>query len=161
MLYNEYDDNGRKKLLEKLYLQENKSFQEIAQLCNTYANKIRRDALRFKIQPRDKSSAQKNALKMGKHKHPTKGTQRSEDTKTKIGKKIIEQWDGMSNKDKASRKQKAKELWDSLSEEDKQNRLTAANKAVRESSKVGSKLERQCLKHHHQKFCQRPPQILK
>lgn len=146
MLYNEYDDTGRKQLLEKLYLQENKSFQEIAELYNTYPNKIRRDAIKFKIKIRDKSLAQKNALKTGKHKHPTKGTQRPESTKTKIGKSIIQQWENMDDNIKKTRKEKAKNLWDNLSDNEKQERLTAANQAVRTTSKTGSKLEHYLLK---------------
>jgi very-short-patch-repair endonuclease len=146
MLYNEYDESGKKKLLQKLYLQENKSFQEIAELYHTYPNKIRRDAIKFKIQIRDKSLAQKNALKTGKHKHPTKGTKRSESTKTKIGQSIIQQWENMDDGTKKTRKEKAKHLWNSLSEDEKQERLIAANQAVRTTSKTGSKLEHYLLK---------------
>lgn len=147
MLYNEYDDNGKKRLLEKLYLQEHKSFQEIASIYDTYPNKIRRDAIKFKIKIRDKSLAQKNALKTGKHKHPTKGTQRSESTKTKIGQSIIKQWNDMDDSVKQTRKEKAQDLWNSLSEHEKQERLIAANRAVRTTSKTGSKLERYLLKY--------------
>jgi very-short-patch-repair endonuclease len=146
MLYNDYDDSGKKRLLEKLYIKEHKSFQEIAELYDTYANKIRRDAIKFKIKIRDKSSAQKNALKTGKHKHPTKGTQRSEETKNKIGQSIIENWDQMTDQAKNNRKEKAKQLWNSLSEDEKQERLIAANQAVRTTSKTGSKLEHHILK---------------
>jgi very-short-patch-repair endonuclease len=146
MLYKDYDDIGKKALLQKLYVLEKKSFQEIAEQYDTYPNKIRRDAIKFKIKPRDKSDAQKNALTTGKHKHPTKGTKRSEDTKTKIGQKIIEQWENMTNKDKNLRKQKAKEIWDNLTEDEQKQRLISANKAVRNSSKIGSKLEHYILK---------------
>lgn len=146
MLYNEYDNEGKKKLLEKLYLQDKKSFQEIAELYSTYPNRIRRDAIKFKIKIRDKSLAQKNALKTGKHKHPTKGTKRPEETKTKIGQSIMHKWENMDDNTKQNRKDKAKNLWDNLSENEKQERLNAANQAVRTTSKTGSKLEHYLLK---------------
>ena len=72
-------------LLTDLYTVQQKSFADIAELCGTYANKIRRDAQALKITIRNKSEAQKNALETGKHKHPTKGSERSQRTKEKIG----------------------------------------------------------------------------
>lgn len=83
MKYEDMPDADKKNLIEKLYLMEKKSFQQIAKEYNTYSNKIRRDAKKFDISIRDKSEAQKNALSTGNHKHPTKGTTRSEDTKIK------------------------------------------------------------------------------
>lgn len=141
MLYDQYNEEDKKKLIQKLYIQEKRSFAEIAGLHNTYANKIRRDAKKFRIKIRDKSDAQKNAIKTGKHKHPTKGQERSQDVKNKIGLSLINSWDNLSDQQKNKRKQKAKELWENLSEDEKQSRLIAANKAVRDASKKGSKLE--------------------
>lgn len=141
MLYNHLSDIDKKKLIHKLYIEEQKSFQDIANLYETYANKIRRDAVKFNIKIRDKSDAQKNAIQTGKHKHPTKGTQRPNTTKTKIGYSIMNSWENLSGKDKENRRTKSKELWNSLSEDEKKQRLIAANKAVRDSSKIGSKLE--------------------
>jgi hypothetical protein len=61
-----------------MYLDDKKSFADIAKEYDTYSNKIRRDAVGFQIPIRDKSDAQKNALKSGKHQHPTKGKERSQ-----------------------------------------------------------------------------------
>lgn len=135
-------DNDKKQLIQKLYEIENKSFKDIADMSGTYANKIRRDALKFKIKIRDKSEAQINALKSGKHKHPTKGKIRDEATKLKIGKSVIESWDNLTATELEQRKLKAKQNWENLSEDEKSYILQKANEAVRESSKVGSKLEK-------------------
>jgi very-short-patch-repair endonuclease len=146
MLYNQYDDIQKKKIIQELYIEKKKSFQDIAKIYGTYTNKIRRDAKKFKIKIRDKSDAQKNALTTGKHKHPTKGTTRSLDTKNKIGQTIIKSWEKMDDSKKEARRNKAKEIWNNLTEDEKQQRLISANKAVRQSSKVGSKLEHFLLK---------------
>ena len=143
--YSQYSDYDRKEIIKKLYLEEKLSFSSIAQQLNTYANKIRRDAIKYKINIRDKSEAQSNALATGIHKHPTKGTQRAETTKNKIGKSVMEAWDNIDEKELARRKRNSKKLWNSLSDDEKQNRLNLANQAVRNSSKVGSKLEHYLL----------------
>lgn len=145
MLYINYNDADKKKILQKLYIEQNMSFQDIAKELNTYANKIRRDAIRFKINPRDKSAAQKNALKTGKHKHPTKGTKRSDKTKEQIGTGVMKAWESTPEKQKQQRKKLAKRAWESLTEDEKQYRLNSAHQAVRHSSKVGSKLEKYLL----------------
>jgi len=91
--YSDMSDSQKTKILKKMYETENKSFQDIASELGTYANKIRRDAIKYKIKIRDKSDAQKNALKTGKHKHPTKGTVRDDDTKNKIGMAVLKSWE--------------------------------------------------------------------
>jgi len=125
-----------------MYEKEKKSFQDIATSLNTYANKVRRDAIKLKIKIRDKSDAQKNALKRGKHCHPTKGKKRDVNVKQKIGMGVLRSWEKLSDKELASRKKKAKENWDNLSDDDKANMQQRANSAVRLTSKVGSKLEK-------------------
>lgn len=139
--YSAYDDQEKSKLLKKLYLNEKKSLQDIAQIFDTYPNKIRRDAKKFGIPLRDKSDAQSNALLSGKHKHPTKGTTRSNDTKLKIGTGVMSSWEKLPAKTKNKRKEQSKLLWNNLDDQQKQERLDLAHQAVRKSSKVGSKLE--------------------
>jgi hypothetical protein len=70
-------DQDKKDLILSLYSEQGKSFADIAVMYDTYANRIRRDAKKLNIKIRDKSEAQKNALKTGKHSHPTKGKERS------------------------------------------------------------------------------------
>lgn len=141
-MYSKFSDQEKKDIISNLYSNENKSFQDIADLYGTYANKIRRDAKRFNIPIRDKSEAQKNALKTGKHKHPTKGTHRDESTKNKIGAAVMDFWDNLSESELEQRKKTAKENWDSMSDEQKTYIRQQANTAVRQASKMGSKLEK-------------------
>jgi len=140
--YKLLNDKEKRALIKQLYEKDKKSFQDIAVLYDTYANKIRRDAIKFKINIRDKSLAQKNALNSGKHKHPTKGKTRDESTKAKIGQSIIESWNNISSTELENRKNKAKQNWNKLSDDEKQNMLQKANQAVRKTSKEGSKLEK-------------------
>ena len=140
--YNNYSDSDKKQIIEKLYVQEKLSFGIIAEKLNTYSNKIRRDAIKYKIPIRDKSEAQSNALEKGVHKHPTKGTIRAQETKEKIGLSVMNSWENMSKSELKRRSELAKLNWEKLTDDEKQTRLQNANAAVRETSKVGSKLER-------------------
>jgi very-short-patch-repair endonuclease len=139
--YKELTDAEKKTLIIKLYEQERKSFQDIAKDLGTYANKVRRDAIKYNINIRNKSEAQKNALNIGKHTHPTKGKKRSEATKNKIGKSVLMSWDNMSEAEINVRREKARINWENLSQDEKKYRQQQANMAVRKSSKSGSKLE--------------------
>jgi very-short-patch-repair endonuclease len=144
-LYDNLKDLDKKNILESLYLDKKLSFANIAKEYNTYANKLRRDAIRFNIKIRDKSEAQKNAIQTGSHNHPTKGKNRSEDIKAKIGSSVMKSWEQLSNKELNERKVKSKERWESLDNDKKANILKMANDAVREASKTGSKLEKYLL----------------
>ena len=140
--YNKLSDQQKKDFIKNQYVVDKKSFGDIAKECGTYANKIRRDAQKFGIKIRNKKEAQKNALCTGKHKHPTKGIIRSEETKNKIGLSVMKSWDTLDDQELKKRKQKSKLAWESMNENQKSNIISAANKAVRESSKKGSKLEK-------------------
>jgi very-short-patch-repair endonuclease len=143
--YEDMTDGEKKNIINKYYHEQKQSFQQIASDLKTYANKIRRDAIKFKIPIRDKSQAQKNALVTGSHKHPTKGTVRSDETKEKIGKGLIDSWENLSPQELEKRKQKARDQWNSLSTIEQENMIGSAIKAVRDSSKHGSKLEKYIL----------------
>lgn len=142
MNYSSLNDKQKQNLLIKEYEVNKKSFQDIATDYNTYPNKVRRDAIKFKIKIRDKSEAQKNALESGKIDHPTKGKQRSENTKQKIGLSVLHSWENMDSKTLEDRKLKAKNNWENKSDDEKHDILRKANMAVRETSKTGSKLEK-------------------
>ena len=58
------------------YIENQRSFSDIAEQLGTYTNKVVRAAKKLGIQPRDKSQAQKLALESGRHDHPTKGKER-------------------------------------------------------------------------------------
>lgn len=141
MLYDKLNESDKKNLIRKEYEQDKKSFKDIADTYGTYANKVRRDAIKFEIKIRDKSEAQKNVLSSGKANHPTKGQQRSDTVKAKIGNSVMQAWDSMDEATLQQRKEKARQNWEKLSEDEKANILREANLAVRASSKRGSKLE--------------------
>lgn len=143
--YNVLTDQEKQKIIHKLYHQDKMSFADIAKEYDTYANRVRRDAKSFNIPIRNKSEAQKNALNIGKHKHPTKGSTRDQETKNKIGMSVLKSWSEMSTQELQSRKNKAKAAWDALDDNTKSNILQKANEAVRQASKVGSKLEKYLL----------------
>lgn len=143
--YDHYSDNDKRQIIESMYLQNGLSFSTIANELGTYANRIRRDAIKYKIKIRNKAEAQSNAIKTGAHKHPTKGTTRSEETKNKIGKSIMKSWENISEKELSRRRRDAKKRWNNLSDEVKKHRSNLANQAIRNSSKVGSKLEHYLL----------------
>lgn len=151
MKYEKLDDTTKKQLINNLYTAQKKSFSQIADELGTYANKIRRDAIKFEIEIRDKSAAQKNALKSGTVAHPTKGKKRSDDVKNKIGSSVMNHWDNMSDQELLNRQNKAREQWAKLDDDQKDNIIKLANQAVRSSSKTGSKLEKfllnELLKH--------------
>lgn len=140
--YSQLTDQDKKNLIEELYCKDGKSFADIANMYETYANRVRRDAKKYNIKIRDKSEAQKNALKTGKHTHPTKGKERSDEIKQKIGLSVLQSWENLDDSEITKRKLKAKQNWDNLDDNKKQNILKSANIAVRQSSKVGSKLEK-------------------
>lgn len=140
--YEKLSDKDKKQLLEKKYVGENLSFANIAKEYDTYPNKLRRDAIKFQIKIRDKSEAQKNALATGAHKHPTKGQQRSENIKQKIGKAVMESWENLSDSEIEDRKSKSRQQWEALDKDKQQYILKKANEAVRQTSKTGSKLEK-------------------
>lgn len=142
MSYDSLTEDQKKQIIIKQYVEQKQSLADIANEYNTYANKIRRDAKKYKIALRNKSQAQKNALKTGKHKHPTKGQERSKETKHKIGKKVLDSWSSLDDKQRDTRRRKAKKAWDARTEDQKKNILRKANEAVRDSSKNGSKLEK-------------------
>jgi len=141
MNYNNLSDQQKKELLQKEYEVHNKSFKDIADSYNTYANKVRRDAIKFNINIKNKSEAQTNALKAGRSKHPTKGKARSDKVKQQIGNGVMRSWEKLDKKTIEARKEKARQNWNNLSEDSKEYILQQANSAVREASKKGSKLE--------------------
>lgn len=142
---NKYDvltEEKKKETIEQMYQTDRLSFKDIANNLGTYANKIRRDAIKYNIPIRDKSEAQKNALVMGKHDHPTKGKKREEETKRKIGSAVLTSWQNLDISELKKRKEKAKQNWENLSKDEKFIMQQKANCAVRKASKEGSKLEK-------------------
>ena len=141
-MYQQMSEINKSNLIQKLYIQEKLSFADIANKYDTYPNKIRRDAIKFNIEIRDKSEAQKNVLNTGKAAHPTKGKVRTEDEKQKISLGVYNSWEDMSDKERRKRKLDSKKRWDELDDNTKANMQHSAHMAIRKSSKEGSKLEK-------------------
>jgi very-short-patch-repair endonuclease len=125
-----------------LYVNENKSTYEIAELFNTYPNKIRRLLVKNNVELKDKSEAQKNAIKSGKAIHPTLGKSRSFDEKLKISSGVKKYWYEMDDQTYEDKVKKAKLRWSELSESEKTKMLESAIKAIQIAGKEGSKLEK-------------------
>lgn len=146
MKYDNLNDQEKTQLLKNEYEVSNDSFSVIAKKYSTYANKIRRDAIKLGIKIKDKSEAQKNALSKGVVEHPTKGKTRTSEEKAKIGMGVMQNWESLDASQLEDRQKKARENWNNLSDDTKANMLNLANAAVREAGKSGSKLEKFLLK---------------
>ena len=139
--YNTLNDPEKAKLLQQLYVQELASFPEIADLTDTYAQKIRRDAKRLGIKARSRSEAQSIAIKQGRHAHPMKGRSHSEESKIQISETAAQSWESKSDEEKELHKERGREQWKNMSEEDKKDLQKKAGDAIRQAAKDGSKLE--------------------
>ena len=125
-----------------LYVNDKKSTYEIAEILNTYPNKIRRILIKNGIQLKDKSEAQKNALSKGVAIIPTKGKKRSKVEKLKISSALKNHWDNISQEEYDDFVQKAKARWSELTEQEKEIMTSSAIKAIQIAGKEGSKLEK-------------------
>lgn len=121
---------------------ENKSTYELAEELGTYPNKIRRALKAMGVALKSKSEAQKQALSTGRHKHPTKGKNRTDATKAKISESVYSYWQDLSDDEREARSETAKENWDNMDDATKANLRQAAAEAVREAAKNGSKMEK-------------------
>lgn len=126
----------------KMYKEEKMSTYEIAKAMNTYPNKIRRILIKNSVEIKDKSEAQKNAIKKGLAKIPTKGKVRSKEEKLKISKSLKKYWNEMGDEDYKKRVKLAKQKWDEMNESTKKEMQSLAIKAIQKAGKEGSKLER-------------------
>ncbi len=141
-MYSNYNDNKKKKFLLKEYIENQKSFSEIARQVGTYANKIRRDAKRLGITSRDRSQAAKVALESGRSVHPTKNKTLSDEVKNKISESQGRVWDSLSDKERQKRSKIGKDSWDSRSEKEKKYIIQKGADAIREAARTGSRLEK-------------------
>jgi very-short-patch-repair endonuclease len=134
-----------KKIID-LYNKQNKSTYEIAEIMQTYPNKIRRILVKNGVELKDKSEAQRNAIKNGKATHPTLGKTRSYADKIKISSGVKKYWGNMDKKTYDSKVKMAKQRWKEMSETEKTKMLDSAIKAIQDAGKNGSKLERYLYK---------------
>lgn len=130
------------KYIIDLYVQENKSMQEIADILTTYPNKIRRILIKNKIKILNKSEAQANALKKGRAKIPTVGKQRTQEEKLKISKALHKRWANLNEEEYDKCVVAAKQRWANIPLVKKEAMASSAIEAIRKAGKEGSKLEK-------------------
>jgi len=125
-----------------LYTKENKSTYEIAEMLQTYPNKIRRILIKNGVEIKDKSQAQKNAIIKGTSKIPTQGLKRTHEEKLKISEGMRQSWKNMCEAEYNDRVDKARSRWYDMEEAEKDRILGLAIKGVQIAGKEGSKLEK-------------------
>src|SRR5690606_21747950 len=118
------------------------STYELADKYDTYPQKIRRLLKKQGKKLRDKSEAQSNAIKSGRHPHPTEGTTRSDETKLKISSSMVDYFYNISDEEKEKIVERAKERWDKMSQAEKDNFKNKGVQALRKARNEGSKLEK-------------------
>ena len=134
------EDN--KDFLVREYVENDRSTSWISEKLGTYPNKVRR-ALKFLgVDLKSKSEAQSNALKSGRHKHPTKGRKRTEEERIKISEGMANHWENMSEDERERRIALAKKQWEEMTENEKSELRSMAAEAVRRASQEGSKIEK-------------------
>lgn len=140
--YDSLNDTQKHKFISEAYHAHGLSYGKIGELCDKHANTVRRDAIRLGVKRRNKSEAQALALESGRHKHPTRGQQRSEEVKERISESVSADWDKMSEVEREARRQLGRERWAAMSEVEKSNFQRKAGDAIRLAAKHGSKLEK-------------------
>lgn len=129
-------------VLEKLHHNQNLSITNIAQIYDTYPNKIRRLADALGIKRKNRSETQKAVLATGVATHPTKGKQHSEASKVKISNTVAKSWAEIDDDERERRREVSKQAWDNRSEADKTEFWKKGHDSVRKASKTGSKFEK-------------------
>lgn len=133
------DDNT--KYIINLYKKEN-SINQIAKELNTYPNKIRRILLKNNIKLRNISEAQTLALKHGTAIHPTKGKERSNESKFRISEGNSKAWKSLTEQELEKRKETFRNKWKERPESVILDMRAKSGKAIAEAGKHGSKIER-------------------
>jgi len=126
----------------RMYNEENKSTYEIAEVLETYPNKIRRTLKKHGYSLKSKSDAQKLALESGRVEHPTRGKNRTLKERIKISSGLSSHWDSISDEERENRSKQAKERWEKMDASQKAKMSDLAMSAIRKAGKEGSKLEK-------------------
>ena len=135
-------EQQQKLALTQLHHTQNLSITNIAEIYDTYPNKIRRLADSLGIKRKNRSETQKAALATGVATHPTKGKKHSEKSKIKISNTVAQSWAGIDNDERERRREVSKDAWNSRTEAEKTSFWQKGHDSVREASRKGSKFER-------------------
>lgn len=130
------------KLLYDEYITNQKSISQIAKQLETYPTQVLRALEYLKIPTRSKSEATQLAIQTGRKVHPTKGTKRPEEVKIAISESRTKHWENLTEAEKQDISNKSRERWESLPVAKKEEIRRLATKAIQQSSKTGSSLER-------------------
>jgi very-short-patch-repair endonuclease len=120
----------------------NKSTCEIAKTYNTYPNKILRVLSKHGVPIRNKSEAQKTAIKTGRIKPPMIGKKQRRSTKEKISESRSAAWRKSSPEKLEEFKKSAKERWNKKSPEERYEFHRKAGQEMQRASKEGSAAEK-------------------
>lgn len=131
--------------LKREYVDNQKSFDEIAKELKTNPNRIRRGAKKLGIPARNKSEAQKAALEAGRTTSPTAGKTLSPETKEKISSRLEANWKNITPEDREKRASAQRERFLSQPADKLKEMRSKAAKAIRAAVDQGSKLERAIL----------------
>lgn len=134
--YFHLSDTDKKQFIETAY--KDYSFDNIADACGTYKNKIIRDAKKLGIKIKSKSEAQKQALNSGRLKPPMQGKHHNLTTKNRISKSMVKFF---KYADKSEYVKRGQQQWDSKTKAEQQEFIKKGRQAIRVAAKKGSKLE--------------------
>jgi very-short-patch-repair endonuclease len=133
------EDNKKQEHLQRLHYDEQLSIPQIAEKIGTYANKVRRTMQKLGVGVKNRSETMKTQLQNGDREHPTKGKVITEETRQKIGEKIVSNWAGY---DEDTRKEKGEKIIKNLENVNKEEVKKAALEGILKAAKEGSKLEK-------------------
>lgn len=136
--YLKLQDDKKKEYIEAQF-NNGETVRSLAIKMDTYSNKIRREAIRLNIELKDKSETRKMLLDTNKAPHPTKGRQRTDIEKIKIGKTKKQSWTDEAKKEISK---KSKEYWQQKNQQDTSEFLEKRDKGLRKALMYGSSLER-------------------
>jgi len=121
---------------------EGSSTIAIAKELDTYPKKIERILKKNGESLRSRSESQSLAIREGRAKHPTKGTKRTEEEKTKISMGVEKAWQEMPAEAKERFRESAKDRWEKIAPEKKREMQEKAGRALRMACLEGSKQEK-------------------
>lgn len=128
-------------IIRKMYVEEDKSMQEIADVLKTNVQRVFRALKSLQIERRSRSEAQKNALKTGRTTHPTAGKPLSEENKKNLSEALAKAWANLSPEEYQKRQETSRKQYAKMSDKKKNNLRHAAAVGVLKAAKEGSKLE--------------------
>lgn len=138
--FNKADDAGKKAILNKLHREDFLSLREIAATIGTYPAKVKKMLIAYGIEIMSKNESISHSLKRSEN-HPTRGKERDISVKQKIGDKMAKTWESPTHGQLEGMK-KHKKYWKKMSKAERSQHTEKASKALRETTKSGSKLER-------------------